>query len=551
MPASKSSAGFSLLWPEGHRPGGQPNRPLAAETDLGLETVIRALALDGRHSRFVAALLGELNSDPAVITYRQEALEDFIRLPQMAEEMNEILPHLAELSAAGREQRWGESLPLYQIGARLGELEGLITSVEGLANALEKAAADPKSAALTGLRAFLAEIRAEDIYQQLVRELPELRGRLDMAGSVTLGINLDAQLRPESATLVSINPERFSGKNSLLERLFGEKTAAESFRGSTPLYKAVESRPNMPEHELFRELNRLLERVAAPVGQALAKYTRLNGVQLAALEPELAFYIGASRMVQRVREAGLSLCRPEIAAAEAKICRIEGIYSLDLALRWLEMSASYRASRPVVTNEVSFKPEANIIVLTGPNSGGKTTYTRAVGQAQALFQAGLPVPGTKACLSPVDAIFTHFASAERLEVAGGRLAEELGRLSQIFHQASPASLVLLNEPLASTDHASARVLSRDLLAGLRLLGARAIFVTHIHELAEDALPGTGIVSLVAGIAPHEGNGSSLSPTYTIRPGQPQALGYASELARQHGLSLSQIEAALRERGLNA
>jgi len=99
---------------------------------------------------------------------------------------------------------------------------------------------------------------------------------------------------------------------------------------------------------------------------------------------------------------------------------------------------------------------------------------------------------------------------------------------------------------------AARALSRDILAGLRLLGARVLFVTHLHELVDDALAGdssAGIVSLVAGLEARIGNGSTPSPSYRIVPGRPQIAGYAAELARQHGLSLAQISATLRERGI--
>ena len=368
---------------------------------------------------------------------------------------------------------------------------------------------------------------------------------------MTLGINLDAQLRPELATIVSVNASRFAGKSSLLDRLFGERAAPDAVRSITALYKADERQRNAPEHELFRDLDRLLERVRS-VADALARYTRVQSAGLAGLEAELAFYLGAVRLVNELRAAGLPLCRPEIAPSGERVCVIDGVYSLDLALRLRAARNTADLAHVVVPNAVTFGPNATIFILTGPNSGGKTTYTRAVGQAQALFQAGLLVPGRHARISPVDGIYTHFAVAERLDINGGRLAEELDRLAQIFRQAGPASLVLLNEPLASTDHAAARLLSRDILSGLRLLGARVLFVTHLHELVDDALAGdasAGIVSLVAGLEMHIGNGSEPAPSYQIVPGRPQIADYAAELARQHGLSLAQISATLRERGI--
>ena len=499
-----------------------------------------------------AGVLAELCDDPAVIGYRQDLLDDLLRLPELVANIAGMLPQLGELANISRASNWGENIPLLHVATRLAELDGYVTCVERLWAALDAAGADLHAAGLLNLRAFLAATRAQPDYQRLAEELPRLRAQLDQAGSVTLGINLDAQLRPESATIVSVNASRFAGKNSLLDRLFGERAAPDAVRGITALYKADERQRNTPEHELFRDLDRLLERVSAPVADALASYTRVQSAGLAGLEAELAFYLGAARLVNELRAAGLPLCRPEIAPASERVCVIDGAYSLDLALRLRAARGPAGLAEAVVPNDVAFGPDATIFILTGPNSGGKTTYTRAVGQAQALFQAGLLVPGRQARISPVDGIYTHFAVAERLDINGGRLAEELDRLAQIFRQAGPASLVLLNEPLSSTDHVAARALSRDILAGLRLLGARVLFVTHLHELVDDALAGdssAGIVSLVAGLETHAGNGSAPAPSYLIVPGRPQIAGYAAELARQHGLSLAQISATLRERGM--
>jgi hypothetical protein len=526
-------------------------RPAPSEADLGLAPIIRALDFDGRHGRFVGSVLAELCDDPAVISYRQDVLDDLLRLPDLVANIIGMLPQLGELANISRPSNWGENIPLLHVATRLAELDGYVTCIERLGSALDAAGADLRAVGLLNLRAFLTTTRAQPDYQRLADELPRLRAQLDQAGSVTLGINLDAQLRPDSATIVSVNAGRFAGRNSLLDRLFGERAAPDAVRGITALYKADERQRNTPEHELFRDLDRLLERVSAPVADALARYTRVQSAGLAGLEAELAFYLGAARLVNELRAAGLPLCRPEIAPADERACVIDGVYSLDLALRLRAAHGTPKLAEAVVPNDVAFGPDAMIFILTGPNSGGKTTYTRAVGQSQALFQSGLHIPGQHARISPVDGIYTHFAVAERLDINGGRLAEELDRLAQIFRQAGPASLVLLNEPLASTDHGAARLLSRDILAGLRLLGARALFVTHLHELVDDALASgaNGIVSLVAGLELHAGNGSAPSPSYKIEPGRSQIAGYAAELARQHGLSLPQISATLRERGM--
>src|SRR5262245_22474450 len=339
----------SLLHPAGG-PARSGGRPAPNEADLGLGPIVRALDFDGRHSRFVAGVLAELCDDPAVIRYRQDVLDDLLRLPELAAKIAGTLPQLGELANVGRVGNWGENIPLLQVATRLAELDGYVTCVESLWAALDGAGAELRAAGLVTLRDFLTATRAQPDYGRLAAELPQLRAQLDQAGSVTLGINLDAQLRPESATIVSVNASRFAGKNSLLDRLFGERAAPDAVRGISALYKADEGQRHTPEHELFRDLNRLLERVAAPVGDALARYTRVSSAGLAGLEPELAFYLGAARLSNELRAAGLPLCRAEIAPAGAQLCAISDAYSLDLALRLRASHGAGSLAEAIVPN---------------------------------------------------------------------------------------------------------------------------------------------------------------------------------------------------------
>jgi len=94
------------------------------------------------------------------------------------------------------------------------------------------------------------------------------------------------------------------------------------------------------------------------------------------------------------------------------------------------------------------RTQARIWILTGPNRGGKTTFTQSVGLIHILFQAGLYVPAAEARISPVDAIYTHFPVPETTQLGMGRLDEEAKRLAGIFAAATPQSLILLNEVLA-------------------------------------------------------------------------------------------------------
>jgi DNA mismatch repair ATPase MutS len=210
----------------------------------------------------------------------------------------------------------------------------------------------------------------------------------------------------------------------------------------------------------------------------------------------------------------------------------------------------------VVTNPVTCDASGRVWILTGPNRGGKTTYTRALGLAHILAQAGLYVPGRSARLSPVDAIYTHFPAQESAQVGQGRLDDEAMRLAAIFAQATPHSLILLNEVLAGTSTVEALGLALDAVRGLHLLGARAIYVTHLHDLAlrvdeiNAQTAGDGVTgSLVAEVDEDGAERGVQRRTYHIRRGPPVGLSYASEIAVQHGISFPQLQQLLRTRGL--
>jgi DNA mismatch repair ATPase MutS len=159
----------------------------------------------------------------------------------------------------------------------------------------------------------------------------------------------------------------------------------------------------------------------------------------------------------------------------------------------------------------------------------------------------------------VDAIYTHYPSLEQAHPGMGRLDEEAERLAGIFKRATPHSLVLLNETLAGTAASEAEAIARDALRGLRLLGARAVYVTHLHDLAltVDAInattPGSSLVGSLVADADEEEADSPTGPrhrrTYRIHPGVPRGQSYASEIAQRYGISFGQLAALLRERGL--
>ncbi|MGI9148013.1 MAG: MutS-related protein [Chloroflexota bacterium] len=553
---------LSALWPPERDAVGASAIELLSATaadDLNVIEVIQAMvASDGppnrlrQRERFARQVLSQLCQEAEVTAYRQDVLEDLLADEQLRERLRELLPSLEALSdvssiperflAPGRES-------LDRISRRLGELELYVDTARKLHSALPSESV--RSAGMRRIRMELDHLVGSERFVGLESALPALRATLSSIKSVTIGLNLGPDLAPESATILGFGAERIDGRQTLLGRLLGGWGAEQAL---TPLRRGERS-PAAWQNDLARDLLRLLQDVATPVAAALRGYASVSVQALGRLGPELAFLLGGARLAERLQGAGLPTCRPQLLSAELRATQIEEAYDPVLVLRLLSSAADPGAR--VVTNPVTFDAAlARVWVLSGPNRGGKTTYIRAVGLTHVLGQAGLHVAGRSGRLSAVDAIFTHFPSRETVRPGLGRLDEEAERLGTIFRQATPHSLILLNEALAGTSSFEAVDLATGVVRGLRFLGARAVYVTHLHELAaavaeiNATTPGDGLVgSLVAepGAAPTEVQ----LRTFRIRPGSPHGQSFAAAIADQHGISFPQLLELLRQRGINA
>ncbi|GEM44859.1 MutS-related protein [Deinococcus cellulosilyticus] len=557
---------LSLLWPEHTRPTAPSARnwPGNSIRDTGLSELLEFFKFSSgvKPGAVLAEALLDLCTDPQVIEYRQAVLEDVLFHPQFESRLKEVIPQITTLTdyVASRDRRLS---PLHEVSWRLGELELYLQCVEGLLEAM--GGVSFHSQGFRDLQSHLTGIQQDPLFASLKHELPEMQARFGGLASISIGVNLDAQFKPVEATLLGVHGEAFKGA-PLLGRLFGTKPRSGSSSGLGPLHVLPfrqeiingasfqhYERQDTLLHPLFADLARIIGDVAKPISKALAQYTSLSGKLLSRLEPEFHFYLGAVSIIRKLQNSGLPLCKPQIAPMSERTCQIQQNYNINLALRHIQRTPDENLQKTIITNTVDFGEEGRVFLITGPNRGGKTTYTQAVSLTQALFQAGWYVPGSHARISPVDHIYTHFPMEERPDLETGRFGEEASRLGDIFQKATRYSLILLNESLTSTNLTESLFLAEDVVRGLRLLGARAIFNTHLHELARNAsrinqdLAGEArVVSLVAEV--QTDSSGEIQPTYQVRPGLPQGVSYARRIAAQHGISFEKIAQTLQDRG---
>ncbi|MXS85869.1 DNA mismatch repair protein MutS [Nitrosomonas sp. HPC101] len=143
-----------------------------------------------------------------------------------------------------------------------------------------------------------------------------------------------------------------------------------------------------------------------------------------------------------------------------------------------------RARPDYVPNDITLDNDKRLLIVTGPNSGGKTAYCKTVVQIQLLAQAGAYVPAAQARVIPAEHIFYQVPDPGQLEESMGRFAHELKQTREIFFSSTSRSLVVLDELAEGTTFEEKMTLSEYVLKGFHQLGATTILVTHNHELCE-------------------------------------------------------------------
>ena len=562
----KNVAKFSLLYPSNATQTASYTWGNNTIVDLDLDKIAIATNMGPQYRETIKAMLFNISADAGVIAYRQEILADLLSANGVAAGLEEVLPLLARLHDSLSMRTEAGGVPLQETLGRLSELNTYVACVKKLHAILTAAGADLRAEGLCNLRDRLQEISGDATFQSLEKNLPGLLKRLSSVPSITIGVNLDNELRPVEVTLLSVNEKPFRG-GSLLQQLMGTKTVSDKpDQGIAQLHalpfvqvdqqgRTVSSgrRVDPMMVPLFKDLLKLVQAVIAPISSALKDYAQVNAHFLVSIEQEVAFYLGAMRLIKKMEAVGLPMCRPEILPMQERACNIQGLYNLRLALDMQHEKPNLRGV--VIQNDVDFDANGRIFILTGPNQGGKTVYTQAMGIAQVLFQAGLYIPAENARISPTDGLYTHFAIEEKSIQGMGRLSEESKRLSDIFEVITPCSMVLFNESLSSTSAGESLYMAQDIIRALRLFGVRAIFATHLHELAEkvdvinhevngDSL----VISMVAEVDTQSDPTNELVPrTYKIKPGPPKGHSYAKGIAVRYGISFEQLAEKWQER----
>lgn len=256
------------------------------------------------------------------------------------------------------------------------------------------------------------------------------------------------------------------------------------------------------------------------------RFSHFDDETLLRFSREIQFYLVWLDMTDNLREQGLPFCYPEV-SMEGKDLHAHQFFDLALALK----------TKHIVPNDFLLEGPEQVIVVTGPNQGGKTTFARAFGQLHYLASLGFCVPGTDDRLLLCDQILTHFGREEDLSELNGNLQDDLLRLHALLDVATERSIIIVNEIFASTTAHDALALGKRMMDAIVTLGSPAVVVTFLDELAT---MGPKVVSMMSTVSPEAPD----KRTFKIVRKPPDGLAYALSLAKMHGLTYGQLKRRL-------
>ena len=473
--------------------------------------------------------------DEDVLLYRQETFSDMLENPELSPillRMIPVLEDITELRRMGNDSAVSTESYLYSIT----EIELYTSLLENLESGLAPIAPKLNSKAFRTFAERIATLTESDYYKDINARLKELTSRVREIKSVTIGVNLDATLRAEKAGVLSINNEQFKS-GELLDKILRLDFKSDEMTCIAPLVPFRKGQSDNTQLALSNALDGAINDVFRQSVHSWKKvvqhYVLENTDFLIRLMPEIEFVTKATELLVKLKEKGCPLCTPVLKPAADKAFEAKGLWNPVVTLK---------LDTDIVPNDFAFDENGMIYVLTGPNRGGKSVITCAVGIAFAMAELGLPVCADSCVISPADAIFTHFPTGSEDTIDKGRLGEECSRLSDIFAEVTENSLVLLDESLSSTGSFEGAYIASEVLEGFSLVRCRGIFSTHLHDLAASvdsinasALPrgGVKIDNLVAAI-------EKGSRSFKILRETPDGKSYARDIAEKYGLSLDKI-----------
>jgi MutS domain V len=485
--------------------GNLPPNTVELIQDLELDILFDAMAAGDSFLREVAknSIFASLR-DPKSILYRQQILADCLSAPKVIREMYAIA-----IEAIESERKVWSLLWERDAGSALHRsAEVLQLCVKPLRRLWQIAENNNQQFCSEGFKRFFAMI-ATELGEEYMRSVEDHLERLEFNNGVLISAGIGSDCKGENYVLRKMPVV----KQSWLDRMQGWVNELMSKADPALVYEVDER-----DEAGFRILGDLRARGILHVATALTQSTDhiLSFFQI--LRLELGFYICCLNLHERLALKGEPVCVPEPLASADPGFRCEGFYDVCLSLRLDERT---------IGNDVNCDGKP-LVVITGANRGGKSTFLRSVGLAHLMMQCGMFAPAKALRATVCSGIFTHFKREEDATMQTGKLDEELKRMSMIVDAIAPGCIVLLNESFASTNEREGSEIAAQIVHAFLKMGIKVFYVTHLFALA-DGFQREGLHSALFLRAERLSNGRR---TFRLLEGKPLPTSHGEDLYRR-------------------
>lgn len=495
----------SILFPEGGASKVTDTAP-GCFADLHLDEIIAAVTAghpDDHVDRFFYVPPHEVST----VEHRQQVFRDLER----DETRQPILNFVDGMRMMRRRLHQAKNLshPLQRHGWFFHAVQTFCETVELLRDDLARVT--PVSRGLDDFANYLAEYAESDAFRNLVSDSEALQTELR---KVRYTVHIQG---------LRVRVEKYEGQIDYSDGVVAtfERLATE-VREDYHVAPRDNATMNHVEERILDCVAKLHPDAFALLDGFCRRNKRFAESAIVQFDHEIRFYLYYSAFVRRLMTAGLNFSYPEV-TAEPGALSADGAFDLALAIN------SPDDAQPLVGNGFSLSGPERILVVTGPNQGGKTTFARTIGQCAYLASLGCPIPAGRARFTLPDQIYTHFERQEVLSTLHGKLEDELLRIHDILSRATATSIIIMNESVSSTTVTDALLIGTEILERITKLRCVAVCVTFLDELTS---VDEACVSMVGEVAPDDPTQRTFK--FVRRPAD--GLAYAAALAEKHGLS---------------
>lgn len=423
--------------------------------DLELTVLQHAMAGEDAFLAEVAhkALLSSLQNDRETILHRQAIMQDCLKNPNMTRE-------LYGLAVEGREgkRKFSFNLSSWYPAGVLHDARDLmlvfIAILQKLKTIADAHVGQFESRGITLLFEMLQREFTDEYFTRIQKHLKELEFKEGLLISAEFGAG-------NTGKNFVLRLPREKRPNWFQRRLLGQGKPEHTF----DLAEGDETGAKI--------LSELRDRGINQVANALAQSTDHILSFFEMLRTELAFYVGCLNLHDTLATMGTPISFPRPEAIGTRRLHFDDLHDASLALT---------LGRKVVGNTVDADGK-NLVIITGANQGGKSSFLRSVGLAQVMMHSGMFVAAKDYCTELCAGLFTHYKREEDETMAGGKLDEELARLSGIADAITPDSMLLFNESFSSTNEREGSEIARQVVSALLEKRIKVVFVTHTYDFS--------------------------------------------------------------------